>query len=81
MTLDLNRLEFLNRAATPGPWLWQYRDMPWRVGAVTVGEVCEWSIRAEQEHPHPTIVQVCEADAEIIATLRTALPVILDRLR
>lgn len=78
--LDLNELERLEKAATPGPWKWdsdQIKDDPMnrcRYRVCVVGKtVMQTYYSSDDVH--------AEADATLTCALRNALPELLRRLR
>lgn len=73
--LDLNELERLEKAATPGPWAWN------SYGSVcTVNEPCYAVCALPRRHGDEATKQGA-SDARFIEAVRNALPELLRRLR
>lgn len=83
MSDDIDRAELwrLHAAATPGPWEAQdYDDHPGDEGSCVLTHEPERGTRAiAYAIAYPwTTPESCEADAELIAKFRTAVPALLD---
>lgn len=76
--VDLDELERLERAATPGPW--SYRMNPHGGARVQTGSVGIADVLSRGGVPHP-VQEHCEVNARLIATARNALPDLLAELR
>lgn len=78
--LDLNELERLEKAATPGPW-----EGPWgdtHTVAAFEGKLNEHSLTNDPRGDAFPVTQYTQPnDAALIAALRNALPELLRRLR
>ena len=73
--IDIDKLEALEKAATPGPWLAKANELL-RIGSDSiVRPLCVMSSNNESE----CIYQ--EEDAEFVATARNALPELLAEVR
>ena len=81
--IDRDRLRELAENATPGPWEAQdYDDHPGDEGSCILTHEPERGTRAiAYAIAYPwTTPESCEADAELIAKFRTAVPALLDML-
>lgn len=82
--LDLDALERMEKAATPGPWEDQYSDVPGTLRDVARGftgsMVCAIAPR-QQVRTHAPGGLFPSADGQLIAELRNAAPALLARAR
>lgn len=74
--LDLNELERLEKAATPGPWKWAEKNS---IDFGYVGPNGERTVLFGEDHEGA--VHQDDPDGKFLAALRNALPELLRRLR
>ena len=74
--IDLNELERLEKAATPGPWVWAEKNS---IDFGYVGPNGERTVLFGEDHEGA--VHRDDPDGKFLAALRNALPELLRRLR